>query len=41
MARLSATPAPDLVLYEYEASPWCRRVRETLGVLGLVALIKP
>ena len=28
-------------LFEYEASPWCRRVRETLCVLGLPALIRP
>ena len=34
-------PAPELILYEYEASPYCRRVRETLCVLGLPALIKP
>ena len=32
---------PELILYEYEASPYCRRVRETLCVLGLRALILP
>lgn len=32
---------PQLELFEYEASPWCRRVRETLCVLGLPALIRP
>ena len=32
---------PNLELFEYEASPWCRRVRETLCVLGLPALIRP
>ena len=37
----TAPPTPDLVLYEYEASPYCRRAREALGVLGLTALIKP
>ena len=36
-----SAPKPDLVLYEYEASPYCRRVRETLCILGLPALIKP
>ena len=34
-------PKPILELYEYEASPFCRRVRETLCVLELPALIKP
>lgn len=34
-------PKPNLTLYEYEASPYCRRVRETLCVLELTALIKP
>mmetsp|Transcript_38485 Transcript_38485/g.100897 ORF Transcript_38485/g.100897 Transcript_38485/m.100897 type:complete len:275 (+) Transcript_38485:29-853(+) len=32
---------PDLVLYEYEASPWCRRVRETLCVLDLEHTVRP
>ena len=41
LLRTTATLTPALVLYEYEASPWCRRVRETLGALGLEALIKP
>ena len=39
--RSTPAPTPELILFEYEASPWCRRVRETLGVLGLAALIKP
>ena len=39
--RGQTAPSPELILYEYEASPWCRRVRETLCVLGLRALIKP
>ena len=29
------------MLFEYEASPYCRRVRETLCVLGLRALVLP
>ena len=33
--------SPSLTLYEYEASPYCRRVRETLCVLGLDAHIRP
>ena len=33
--RSGPTPVPELDLYEYEASPYCRRVRETLCVLGL------
>jgi len=32
---------PDLRLYEYEASPWCRRVRETLCVLDLEHTVLP
>ena len=39
--RAGSRPAPELVLYEYEASPFCRRVRETLCVLGLGALVLP
>ena len=34
-------PTPRLELFEYEASPYCRLVRETLCVLGLRALIRP
>jgi glutathione S-transferase len=35
-------PKPDemLVLYNFEASPYCRKVRETLDELGLDALVK-
>ncbi|KAL3913788.1 MAG: hypothetical protein SGPRY_007853 [Prymnesium sp.] len=32
---------PDLHLYEYEASPYCRRVRETLCVLALEHNVLP
>lgn len=36
-SNLSACKRPSklLMLYEYEPSPWCRRVRETLSVLRL------
>ena len=41
-ARASGpAPTPDLTLFEYEASPFCRRVRETLCILGLRTLILP
>jgi hypothetical protein len=40
-ARRGPTPTPKLELYEYEASPYCRRVRETLCVLGLRATVLP
>lgn len=34
-------PAKPLILYEYEASPWCRRVREVLSVLRIDYLSLP
>ena len=34
-------PTVHLTLYEYEASPWCRLVREHLTLLGLPVLVKP
>lgn len=34
-------PSPHLELFEYEASPWCRRVRETICVLGLKTTVMP
>ena len=39
----SAAPAPphDLVLYEYEASPFCRKVREAMSGLDLTVDMKP
>lgn len=40
-SRVRAAPAHDLTLYEYEASPWCRLVREHLTHLGLSVKIKP
>ena len=39
--RSGSPPTPDLVLWEYEASPYCRHVRETLCILGLRVRIKP
>ena len=39
--RSRPAPRPQLTLYEYEASPWCRRVRETLCVLDLEADVRP
>lgn len=33
--------APDLVLYEFEACPFCRRVREALTQLDLDAEVRP
>lgn len=41
-ARTASLPAEhDLVLYEYEASPYCRRVRECITYLDLCCTIKP
>ncbi|MEL6342921.1 MAG: glutathione S-transferase N-terminal domain-containing protein [Myxococcota bacterium] len=34
-------PETPLIVYEFEACPWCRRVREALTVLDLVAEIRP
>lgn len=39
--RTGPAPRPKLELFEYEASPWCRRVRETLCVLDLEVLVRP
>lgn len=35
------SPVEALVLYEYEACPYCRRVREALSALDLNAIIVP
>lgn len=35
------TPGHRLTLYEYEASPWCRLVREHCTHLGLTVTVKP
>lgn len=40
-ARSSPPPNHKLLLYEYEASPWCRLVREHLTILGLDVDIRP
>jgi Glutathione S-transferase, N-terminal domain len=42
-AAARARPPPDhhLVLYEYEASPWCRLVREYATILDLNIHIRP
>lgn len=41
--RTSPVPPPEheLILYEYEASPWCRIVREYLTILDLKVQIRP
>lgn len=36
-----ARPAVPLILYEYEASPFCRKVREALGILDLACELRP
>jgi glutaredoxin len=38
---LGSRPAAPLELYEFEACPWCRKVREALTVLDLEAVIRP
>lgn len=39
--QVARTPAQPLILYEYEACPYCRRVREALTALHLDAEIRP
>ena len=34
-------PEHKLELYEYEASPWCKKVRETINILDLKVKMKP
>ena len=44
VSRAGGMPRPaaaDLVLFEYEASPYCRRVRETACALDLDLLVRP
>lgn len=36
-----ARPERDLILYEYEASPFCRKVREAMGILDLTVEMRP
>lgn len=38
---LGPRPALPLELFEFEACPWCRKVREALCVLDLEAMIRP
>jgi len=38
---LGPRPAAPLELYEFEACPWCRKVREGLTILDLEAVIRP
>jgi glutathione S-transferase len=38
---IGARPAARLVLYDYEACPYCRTVREAMSELDLEALVKP
>jgi glutathione S-transferase len=41
VAALGARPARLLELYEFEACPFCRKVREALSMLDLEAMIYP
>lgn len=41
VALLGARPARRLELYEFEACPYCRKVREALSMLDLEAMIYP
>jgi glutathione S-transferase len=41
VGRLGARPEKLLELYEMEASPYCRKVREALSILDLEAMIYP
>ena len=36
-----SSPSSSLILYDYEASPWCRLVREYLTILDLTVTIRP
>lgn len=38
---LGERPKAPLELYEFEACPWCRKVREALTMLDLEAVIRP
>ncbi|MCA9513504.1 MAG: glutathione S-transferase N-terminal domain-containing protein [Myxococcales bacterium] len=39
--RSAPDPSPPLVLYEFEACPYCRKVRETLSELDLSYVSRP
>ena len=41
VAATGKRPTEPLALYEFEACPFCRKVRETLSVLDLDAMVYP
>src|SRR5882672_11064728 len=41
VGTIGARPAQPLQLYEFEACPFCRKVRETLSILDLDADVFP
>jgi hypothetical protein len=41
VGKLGKRPARLLELYEFEACPYCRKVREALSILDLEALFHP
>jgi glutathione S-transferase len=41
VGTLGPRPAQPLELYEFEACPFCRKVREALSILDLDALVRP
>ncbi len=41
VGALGARPARPLELYEFEACPFCRKVREALSILDLAAIVYP
>ncbi len=41
VGRLGSRPARPLELYEFEACPFCRKVREALSILDLEAIVHP
>lgn len=41
VGALGPRPAATLELFEFEACPWCRKVREALTILDLEAVIRP
>jgi glutathione S-transferase len=41
VGRLGARPTKPLELYEFEACPFCRKVREALSILDLDAMVYP
>lgn len=41
VGTLGPRPAQPLELYEFEACPFCRKVREALSILDLEAIVRP